>query len=51
MPVSRHDERVGVPNLLSPEGYDLAWTQHMALMLNRLNQLVAGKHLPRFQSD
>ncbi|CAK7215859.1 hypothetical protein SCUCBS95973_002625 [Sporothrix curviconia] len=42
MPISRHDPRVGVPNLLSAEGYDLAWTQHMALMLNRLNQLVTG---------
>ncbi|CAK7197490.1 hypothetical protein SEUCBS139899_000137 [Sporothrix eucalyptigena] len=42
MPISRHDVRVGVPNLLSAEGYDLAWTQHMTLMLNRLNQLVTG---------
>ena len=43
MPISRHDPRVGVPNLLSAEGYDLAWTQHMMLMLNRLNQLVTGE--------
>ncbi|ERS95576.1 superoxide dismutase, Fe-Mn family [Sporothrix schenckii 1099-18] len=42
LPVSRHDARVGVPNLLSAEGFDLAWTQHMTLMLNRLNQLAAG---------
>ncbi|CAK7235245.1 hypothetical protein SBRCBS47491_009228 [Sporothrix bragantina] len=42
LPISRHDARVGVPNLLSAEGFDLAWTQHMTLMLNRLNQLVTG---------
>ncbi|CAK7564733.1 MAG: hypothetical protein SEPTF4163_002632 [Sporothrix epigloea] len=42
MPISRHDALVGVPNLLSAEGYDLAWTQHMALMLKRLNQMVTG---------
>ncbi|CAK7264507.1 hypothetical protein SEPCBS119000_001023 [Sporothrix epigloea] len=42
MPISRHDPLVGVPNLLSAEGYDLAWTQHMTLMLNRLNQMVTG---------
>ncbi|KAL1896611.1 hypothetical protein Sste5346_004646 [Sporothrix stenoceras] len=42
LPVSRHDAYAGVPNLLSAEGYDLAWTQHMSLMLNRLNQLTAG---------
>jgi superoxide dismutase, Fe-Mn family len=47
MPISRHDARVGVPNLLSAEGFDLAWTQHMTLTLNRLNQLVAGEsHYP-----
>lgn len=43
LPISRHDVRVGVPNLLSAEGFDLAWSQHMTLMLNRLNELVAGK--------
>ncbi|EFX03553.1 superoxide dismutase [Grosmannia clavigera kw1407] len=42
MPKSRHDVRVGVPHLLSAEGFDLAWSQHMTLMLARLNQLVAG---------
>ncbi|OAA68627.1 superoxide dismutase [Niveomyces insectorum RCEF 264] len=42
MPISRHKAHVGVPNLLSPEGFDMAWTQHMSLMLARLNQLVAG---------
>lgn len=42
LPISRHDVRVGVPNLLSAEGFDLAWTQHMTLVLGRLNQLVTG---------
>lgn len=46
LPVSRHDPYVGVPSLLSAEGYDLAWTQQMTLMLNRLNQLTAGESLP-----
>lgn len=42
LPYSRHNPQLGVPGLLSAEGYDIAWTQHMDLMLKRLNQLVTG---------
>ncbi|KAK3941537.1 Manganese/iron superoxide dismutase [Diplogelasinospora grovesii] len=32
----------GVPGLLSPEGFDIAWTQYQTLMLEKLNALTAG---------
>ncbi|PGH17860.1 hypothetical protein AJ80_04683 [Polytolypa hystricis UAMH7299] len=32
----------GVPNVLSPEGYNLAWTQYQGLMMHKLNALTAG---------
>ncbi len=38
----------GVPGLLSPAGFDIAWTQYQSLMVDKLNNLVAGmsKSLP-----
>ncbi|KAL2065044.1 hypothetical protein VTL71DRAFT_4184 [Oculimacula yallundae] len=32
----------GVPGLLSPEGFNIAWTQYQSLMVEKLNRLVAG---------
>ncbi|KAI0383688.1 manganese and iron superoxide dismutase [Hypomontagnella monticulosa] len=32
----------GVPGLLSPGGFDMAWTQYMQLVTERLNALTAG---------
>ncbi|KAK2628231.1 hypothetical protein QTJ16_002877 [Diplocarpon rosae] len=34
--------RDGVPGLLSPAGFDIAWTQYQSLMVEKLNNLVAG---------
>ena len=42
MPPLAHDFRNGVPGLLSPEGFDIAWTQYMTLMMEKLNALTAG---------
>ncbi|KAI1482695.1 manganese and iron superoxide dismutase [Daldinia eschscholtzii] len=36
------DEGVGVPGLLSPEGFDFAWVQYQELIIERLNALTAG---------
>jgi Fe-Mn family superoxide dismutase len=43
IPPLPHDFRDGVPGLLSPEGFDMAWTQYMTLMLEKLNSLTAGR--------
>src|SRR3989442_78020 len=32
----------GVPGLLSPAGFDIAWTQYQGLMVEKLNNLIAG---------
>jgi len=32
----------GVPGLLTADGFDIAWTQHMTLMMEKLNALTAG---------
>jgi superoxide dismutase, Fe-Mn family len=37
-----HDFREGVPGLLSPQGFDMAWTQYQGLMLEKLSSLTAG---------
>lgn len=36
------DNRQGVPGLLSPEGFDMAWNEYMTMLLGKLNSLVAG---------
>lgn len=41
-PKSRHNPQVGVPGLLSPQGYELAWTKQMKATLGKLNDLVVG---------
>ncbi|KAI8310323.1 37S ribosomal protein S26 [Colletotrichum sp. SAR11_59] len=45
VPQLRHDFNEGVPGLLSADGYDMAWTQYMTLMIDKLNALTAGTDL------
>ncbi|KAI5861770.1 manganese and iron superoxide dismutase [Durotheca rogersii] len=46
VPVLGHiDAKLGVPGLLSPGGFDMAWTQYMQFVLERLNALIAGTEL------
>lgn len=39
-------EREGVPGLLSPESFDIAYTTYQAWVLNKLNQQIAGTCQP-----
>lgn len=48
VPQLRHDFNEGVPGLLSADGYDMAWTQYMTLMIDKLNALTAGSSRPSF---
>ncbi len=45
-PSLTHDFREGVPGLLSPQGFDMAWTQYQSLMLEKLSNLTAGMQPP-----
>lgn len=36
--------RNGVPGLLSPEGFELAWMQYQGLLVDKLNQMTAGMY-------
>jgi hypothetical protein len=39
-----HDYReTGIPEFLSPEGFNIAWTQYQSLIVERLNALTSGK--------
>ncbi|KAI1103323.1 manganese and iron superoxide dismutase [Jackrogersella minutella] len=42
VPVTKFKPEEGVPGLLTPGGFDFAWTQYMQLILENLNNLVAG---------
>jgi Fe-Mn family superoxide dismutase len=42
VPPLTHNFREGVPGLLSPNGFDMAWTQYQSLMVEKLNVLIAG---------
>ncbi len=45
IPTLPHDETYaehGVDGFLSPEGYDLAWTQYQSMMIEKLNTLTMG---------
>ena len=46
IPPLSHDFKDGVPGLLSAGGFDMAWNQYMALMMEKLNNLTAGAFLP-----
>lgn len=43
VPPLTHDFRNGITEFLSPEGFDIAWTQYQGLMVEKLNVLTAGK--------
>ncbi|EPE29268.1 Fe,Mn superoxide dismutase (SOD), C-terminal [Glarea lozoyensis ATCC 20868] len=45
VPPLAHDFRNGVPNLLSPGGFDLAWTQYQSYLVEKLNATTAGLDL------
>lgn len=45
MPQLTHDQtfrKNGIPELMSPEGFDLAWSQYQAMMVDKLNLLTGG---------
>lgn len=42
VPTLAHDFSRGVPNLMSPGGFMVAWTHYMQLMVEKLNALTAG---------
>jgi hypothetical protein len=42
VPPLTHNFQEGVPGLLSPNGFDMAWTQYQNLMVEKLNVLTAG---------
>jgi len=42
LPRLSHDFEAGVPGLLSPAGFDMAWTQHQSLMIQKLDNLTVG---------
>ena len=46
VPPLTHDFTNGVPGLLSPAGFDIAWTQYQSLMVEKLNNLTVG--MPAF---
>lgn len=50
VPTLQHDFSEGVPNLMSPGGFAIAWTDYMTLMVEKLNALTTGKFLPRPES-
>jgi Fe-Mn family superoxide dismutase len=33
----------GIPELLSPEAFDFAWTQYQTLLIDKLNLLTQGE--------
>ncbi|KAJ0161747.1 hypothetical protein CTA2_5659, partial [Colletotrichum tanaceti] len=37
VPQLAHDFKKGVPGLLSADGFDMAWSQYMTLVLDKLN--------------
>ena len=42
VPELPHDYSQGVPNLMSPGGFSIAWTEYMKLMVEKLNALTVG---------
>ncbi|KAH0499316.1 hypothetical protein TgHK011_006519 [Trichoderma gracile] len=45
VPSLPHDYSQGVPNLMSPGGFALAWTDYMTVTLDKLNAMIAGTEL------
>ena len=46
VPKLEHDFTDGVPNLMSPGGFAIAWTDYMSLTIDKLNALTAGTSPP-----
>jgi Fe-Mn family superoxide dismutase len=42
VPQLPHDYSEGVPNLMSPGGFSIAWTEYMKLTVEKLNALTVG---------
>ncbi|KAH6675527.1 Manganese/iron superoxide dismutase [Halenospora varia] len=42
VPTLQHSYKQGVPGLLSPLGFDIAWTKYQKLLVDKLNQITAG---------
>jgi superoxide dismutase len=42
MPPLPYDFRAGVPGFLSADGFQMAWTDYMTVMIDKLNGLTAG---------
>ncbi|OAA74013.1 Fe superoxide dismutase [Cordyceps fumosorosea ARSEF 2679] len=45
VPTLAHDFSEGVPSLMSPGGFNIAWSEYMALTVEKLNALTAGTEL------
>ncbi|KAG6013386.1 hypothetical protein E4U54_006823 [Claviceps lovelessii] len=45
IPTLPHDYSAGVPGLMSSDGFAIAWSDYMTLMLEKLNALTAGTEL------
>ncbi|ATY60291.1 Fe superoxide dismutase [Cordyceps militaris] len=45
VPTLKHDFSEGVPSLMSPGGFNIAWSEYMALTVEKLNALTADKLL------
>ncbi|RSM20820.1 hypothetical protein CDV31_000191 [Fusarium ambrosium] len=45
VPELQHDFSQGVPNLMSPGGFAIAWTEYMKLTVEKLNALTVGSEL------
>lgn len=45
VPALPHDYSQGVPNLMSRSGFQIAWTENMSMLLEKLNALTAGSFI------
>ncbi|KAG6053136.1 hypothetical protein E4U17_005002 [Claviceps sp. LM77 group G4] len=45
VPALPHDYSQGVPNLMSRSGFQIAWTENMSMLLEKLNALTVGTEL------
>ena len=45
VPTTVHKPEVGIPGLLTPDSFHLAYTEQMQFVVEKLNNLVVGKSL------
>lgn len=45
VPALPHDYSQGVPNLMSRSGFQIAWTENMSMLLEKLNALTVGSFI------